>query len=249
MIILATYNIKGGVGKTATAVNLSYLAAAQGLTTLLWDLDPQGAATFYLRIHPRVSGGIDRLLAHKHALDAAIKASDFEHLDVLPADFSYRHFDLALYERNKPAKQLRKLLEPIAEDYALIILDCPPGISLLADNVFKAADALIVPTIPTPLSLRTHRQLLDHLQGLHKRIPDVLPFFVMVDHRKRLHRDIVKGATGTASQFLSTTIPYASQVELMGQQRAPLLVFAPASSAAQAYANLWAEIRQRMGIV
>ena len=56
MKIIAIYNIKGGVGKTATAVNLSFLASLDGANTLLWDLDPQGAASYYCRIKPKING-------------------------------------------------------------------------------------------------------------------------------------------------------------------------------------------------
>ena len=78
MKIIAVYAIKGGVGKTATAVNLAYLSANSGLKTLLWDLDPQGASSFYFRIKPKVKGGSKDLIAGKRDLDGLIKGSDFE---------------------------------------------------------------------------------------------------------------------------------------------------------------------------
>jgi chromosome partitioning protein len=84
--ILATYNIKGGVGKTATAVNLGFLAARDGYRVLLWDLDPQGAASFLFRIKPRVKGGGQALIHGKRPVDGAIKGTDFDNLDLLPAD-------------------------------------------------------------------------------------------------------------------------------------------------------------------
>ena len=96
MKIFATYNIKGGVGKTTAAVNLAYLSAADGCRTLLWDLDPQGAASFLLRIKPRVKGGGKALIRGTKALDDAIKGTDFDRLDLLPADFTYRNMDLLL---------------------------------------------------------------------------------------------------------------------------------------------------------
>ena len=96
MKIFATYNIKGGVGKTTAAVNLAYLSAADGYRTLLWDLDPQGAASFLFRIKPRVKGGGKALIRGRKALDDAIKGTDFENLDLLPADFTYRNMDLLL---------------------------------------------------------------------------------------------------------------------------------------------------------
>ena len=100
MKTLACYNIKGGVGKTAAAVNLAYLAAQCGLRTLVWDLDPQAAATFYLRVKPKVKGS-GKVLKGKRDLDDVIKGSDFPLLDLLPADFSYRNMDLRLEDAKK----------------------------------------------------------------------------------------------------------------------------------------------------
>ena len=94
--VLATYNIKGGVGKTSAAVNLAYLAANDGARTLLWDLDPQGGSTYLFRVKPKVRGGVRRLVRGKSDVDSLIKGTDHVGLDLLPADFSYRHMDLAL---------------------------------------------------------------------------------------------------------------------------------------------------------
>ena len=110
MKVFATYNIKGGVGKTSTAVNLAYLAAPRGRRTLLWDLDPQAAATFLFRVRPRVKGGGHALVTRKRPLEAALKATDFENLDLLPADFSYRNMDLELDDTKKRTRRLGQLL-------------------------------------------------------------------------------------------------------------------------------------------
>ena len=104
MRIIAVYNIKGGVGKTATAVNLAWLSAQSGARTLLWDLDPQGAASFTFRIKPGVAGGGKRLVKGGDAVTDSIKGTDFERLDVLPADFSYRNFDIVLDSEKKRLK-------------------------------------------------------------------------------------------------------------------------------------------------
>ena len=207
MLVLATYNIKGGVGKTASAVNLSYLAAARGLQTLIWDLDPQGAATFYYRIKPKVKGGARKLVKGKTPLGALVRGTDFEGLDLLPADFSYRHMDLELDGTKKPTGRLQRLIEPFADEYDLVFLDCPPSISLVSESVFRAADALLVPSIPTVLSVRTLEQLGKALAGLKTRHLEVLPFWCMVDRRKRLHRDLCAAPPAEPFKVLSAAVP------------------------------------------
>ena len=175
--VLATYNIKGGVGKTATSVNLAYLAAHEGAPTLVWDLDPQGAASFYFRIKPKIKGGGKRLVSGKRDLEDCIRGTDYEGLDLLPADFSYRNMDLFLEHTKKPERRLHQLLEPLAGEYDYVFLDCPPSISLVSENVFYAADAVLVPTIPTPLSLRTFQADQEISRRTGSRLPQGAALF------------------------------------------------------------------------
>ncbi len=246
MKIIGIYNIKGGVGKTATAVNLAYLAAKEGYRTLIWDLDPQAAATFYFRVKPKVKGGSKRLVKGKLDLDSLVKATDFDNLDILPADFSYRNMDLRLETASKPTKQLLRLLRPLSRAYDYVFLDCPPSISLVSENIFRAADGLMLPLIPTILSLRTFDQLLDFLEGHRIDGLELMPFFSMVDRRKRMHLDVMKNLPATHSEVLETRIPYASDVERMGIFRMPVAEYALRGVAAQAYEALWAETKQRL---
>ncbi len=246
MRIFGVYNIKGGVGKTATAVNLGYLSALEGARTLVWDLDPQGAATYYFRIKPRIKGGGRNMIRGRRELDGLIKGTDFDNLDLLPADFSYRNMDLMLGETKKPAKQLLRLLRPLSEEFDNIFLDCPPSISLVSENIFRAADALLVPSIPTTLSMRTYQQLLDFLQGHRVHGVELMPFFSMVDRRKRMHLDIMERMPDLYPEAMESAVPYASDVEKMGLHRAPLASFAPRSPAARAYRLLWDEVKGRL---
>jgi chromosome partitioning protein len=247
MRIYATYNIKGGVGKTTTAVNLAHLAAADGLRTVLWDLDPQGAASFMFRVKPRVRGGGKALVRGKRSLDGAIKGTDFDNLDLIPADFTYRTMDLLLNESGaaKPARQLFSLLAPLATEYDAAFLDCPPSISLLSENVLHAADVVLIPLIPTTLSVRALDQLTEFVAEFNSRRPDVLAFFSMVDRRKRLHREITDNISAERQGVAHTAIPALSMIERMSVERSPVTVFAPRSSAARAYRSLWAELRSR----
>ena len=245
MKVLATYSIKGGVGKTTTAVNLAHEAAASGVRVLLWDLDPQGAATFFVRVKPSIKGGAERLVDHVGSLAANIRATDNPAVHIVPADFSLRHLDLRLDDSKHPKQRLAALLEPLADRYDVALLDCAPGITLTSESVFGAADALLVPTIPTTLSKRTLDQLTDFLAE-HPPAPMVLPFASMVDRRKRLQRDLVAQLMAVTPGFLATVIPNASVVENMGIERAPVGAFAPTSAAATAFRELWAEIAARI---
>ncbi len=242
MKVLAAYNSKGGVGKTAAAVNLSFLAAQSGLRTLVWDLDPQGAATFYFRVKARVKGG-GRKLIRKGRISDCIKGTDYENLDLMPADFSYRHLDIRLEQEKKPGQRLKKILEPLRADYDLVMLDCPPSISLVSEAVFSASDALVVPVIPTTLSRRTLEQLCAFRSRHKLEHVKLLVFFSMVDRRKKLHAEMMRMIAGQHPGVLRACIPVATQVERMGVFKKPIGDCAPAGPAAQAYADVWSEIR------
>ncbi|NND59224.1 MAG: ParA family protein [Gammaproteobacteria bacterium] len=248
MRILATYNLKGGVGKTATAINLAWLAASEGARTIVWDMDPQGAASFYLRTRPKIRGGSKALLKGKREVDEVIKGTDYENLDLLPADFSYRHMDVHLEDTKKPVKRIIRLLRPLRAEYDFIFLDCAPSISTVSETVFKVVDALLIPLIPTTLSLRTFQQIVDFLDKKNLQHVQLLPFFSMVDRRKRMHTDIMTRLPLEWPGMLLSSIPYASDVEKMGIRRSAVGEHAANSVAAQAYRDLWSEIKSRLDI-
>jgi chromosome partitioning protein len=245
---IASYNVKGGVGKTATAVNLGYLSAREGRRTLLWDLDPQGAATYLFRIRPRIKGGGRKLVAGARPMLDAVKATDFDGLDLLPADFTYRHMDIDLNDHSRPERTLRRLLRPLAEEYDIVLLDTPPSLSLVSENVLSAADLVLVPLVPTVLSVRTFDQLTDFVDHLDGRRPLVRGFFSMVDSRRRLHRETVAELPGQRDRLSSIAVPSASAVEQMAVRRAPVAAFASHSPAARSFARLWAEVRDILAL-
>jgi chromosome partitioning protein len=243
MTTLALYSNKGGVGKTATAVNLAYLAAQSGYYTLLADLDPQGSATFYYRVRPKLKRRARGLVGSSKQLDNSIKATDYENLDLLPADFSHRNLDITFDRQKRRKQRLDIALRPFQREYDLIILDCPPTINIVAENIFTASDHLLVPLIPTTLSVRAHEQLMSFLVQEGRGAKRVSAFFSMVDARKKLHRQIMISFQAGLDAILHNSIPYLSQIEQMGIRRQPVPAYAPRSKAARSYRALWLEIQ------
>jgi chromosome partitioning protein len=246
MKIVAVTNIKGGVGKTTTAVNLAYLCAAAGRATVLWDLDPQAAATYLLRCEPNQRASAKKLVAGKRELPELVMPTDYSKLDVLPSDLSYRNFDVHLSERKHPTERLLKMSRTLRTLYAALFLDCPPGISLLSENVLRAADAVVVPLLPTPLSVRMLTQLRDFVEANQWTDLALLPFFSMVDRRKSLHHEVIEATRAQFPELLATEVPYSSEIERMSLRRAPIAAYAPRSPAGQIYGALWKEIDARM---
>jgi cellulose biosynthesis protein BcsQ len=244
--VIAAYSIKGGVGKTTAATNLSWLSAAEGRRTLLWDLDPQGGATFLFRVQPKVKGGAKALMRGGKEVADAIKASDFPNLDILPADSSYRYLDLFLDEQKRPTKRLGILIDRLAEEYDLVVMDCAPSVSLISENIVRAADLVVAPVLPSPLSLRTLDQLAAFAEETPGRTPPILAFLSMVDMRRRMHREMSEHVPDKRIEMARTSIPAAAVVEQMGTHRAPVVQWAPRSSAARAYAALWREVADRV---
>jgi chromosome partitioning protein len=248
MKIIAVSNIKGGVGKTTTAVNLAYLCAASGQRTLLWDLDPQGGASYLLGID---SGAHEvatakRLLAGKYEVPELIVETGYANLDLLPANLSYRKFDIHLAARKKPTERLLKISRSLREAYDVLFLDCPPGISLLSENVLHAADVVMVPLPPTPLSLRMLVQLRDFIDDQGWQDLLLLPFFSMVDVRRSLHRELIASTREQFPAILDTEVPYWSEIERMSVRRAPVPVCSSAGAATTLYVALWREMSERM---
>lgn len=246
MRVAAVAGAKGGVGKTAAAVNLAYLASETGQRTLLWDLDPQGAATHCYRAKARVKGGATRLLGGKRDLRSFIRHTDYPNLDLLPSDPSFRVADTVLSTRRWPERVIRKLLRPLESTYDLVILDCAPGLGIVTESVIAASDLIIAPVIPAPLAVRSLEQLEEFLDEYRSGLP-LLAFLSMLDERKVLHRQMVNQIKAD-SRFALSAVPTSSSVERMGMEQVPAVVASPNNLAAVSYRRLWAEISERLGL-
>lgn len=243
MTTIALYNLKGGVGKTASCVNLAYLAARDGMRTLLWDIDPQGSASFYFQGKSRPKGGIRGIMGRESPISNAIHPTGHENLDLLSADTSARSTDILIEETGRSKKRLKSLLSPLDGDYDLVFLDCPPGLSALSENIFHAADIVLMPVIPTTLSIRTYGMVKEYFKDKGLDLSRMMCFFTMVDLRKKMHLETMEELYRD-KRFFENYIPYLSDVEKMGIHRAPIGAFARSSYAAKCYEDLWDEIRE-----
>lgn len=244
MVTIALYNLKGGVGKTAATINLAYLSAKQGYKTLIWDLDPQGSSSFYLGATANIKNEAKKILTGEMDLATAIQPSAYENLDIIPADLSARHADILLNEMKQSKKKISAILSTIKNEYDIVFLDCPPGISVLHDAVFAGVDWILMPNIPTTLSIRSFESVLNYFKENDLDTSKLKCFFSMVDHRKNLHHEVINEFYKD-KLFFKSYIPYLSDVEKMGVHESPLETFAASSYAAQCYKDLWKEIKQR----
>jgi len=243
--VLASYNIKGGVGKTTSAVNLAYCSANEGQRTLLIDLDPQAAATFYFRMDSPHKLGTRLFL--ESDWDRFTLASDFKNLNVLPADFSFRKMEHVLEKMKGQETEITSRFRSLEDHYDVVIFDCPPNFTRLTLQVFMLSDQIVCPVIPTTLSLRTLAQMTRSLKKRTWLSATIAPYFSMAEKRKTMHRQVVhlirNGRIKGLPPFLKTLIPFMADIEKMGLYRNPLPHFLPKSRAAQAYENLWTEIK------
>ena len=240
MAVVAVYSVKGGVGKTTFAANLAWCAATHSSRrTLLWDLDAAGGAGFLLGVDPRKKKRATSVISRELDPTKLIKRTDYPRLDLLPADESIRALDIQLEEIGKK-NRIAKLTAALMKDYDRLVLDCPPVLNELSSQVMRAADLILVPIPPSPLSARALEIVREEVGAEGKKAPPIMPVFSMVDRRRTLHREAL------AEHPDWPVIPAASAIEQCATRQAPVGVFAPRSPATAAFKKLWTGVERKL---
>ncbi len=252
MLTIAVINQKGGSGKTTTATNLAAVwgRRERGLRTLLVDLDPQFAATRHVGLRPAdLPATVYDVLAEGVEVRQALQATNAG-MDVLAGDRRLAELELSLVSETMRERFLVSALEPIADDYDVCVLDCPPNLGLLTVNALVAADRILVPVrmedegaLQGVIELRGTLVKLAS-RGLKRQIDGVLR--TVVDHRRSVYNVLDAGLAAEDFQPLEAEIPTRAAFHRQGVEGAPIVISQPDSPGACAYRVLAAELFDKL---
>lgn len=240
MAVIAVYSPKGGVGKTTVATSLAWCAASVSRRrTLLWDLDPQGGAAFLLGLDDPANIRASDVATGTRKAARAVVETGIDRLALLPADYSLRQLETRFSALGKK-KRLARVAAVLERDYERVVLDCPPVLNDTSLQIIRAADIIVAPMPPSPLSTRALAMIRDEVTAAGGRHPPILPLLSMVDMRRTVHRE------ARAENPKWPVVPMASAIEQMAVRRQPLGEFADRSPPGQALRRVWTAIERRL---
>lgn len=232
MATVAVYNAKGGVGKTTIACNLAAEAARRGFRVLLWEIDAQGDSSWLLGGAALVRPDMSRVVSGIAEVEAFIQPTAFANLSLLPSDTEMRNLDNLFINLARKCA-LQPLLDRLHDRFDVILFDCPPGAHGANMRLIEHVQLLVMPCIPTTLSLKSMERVKEIAQRLRGPNAPLLPIFSMADRRRRAHKEAL------ALRPDWPVVPYSSEIERMSTERAPLHAFAPQSEVTRLFERLW----------
>jgi len=245
---IAIANQKGGVGKTTTAINLSASLASNDLRILLIDSDPQGNATTGLGVDKSVERPTiyDILFSDIHVSTAIVK-TDFEGLDMVPANRNLVAANLELVDLPDRETRLRTKLNGVRADYHYILIDCPPALDLLTLNALVAADSVLVPIQCEFFALEGISQLMDTVERIKESFSHNLQIegilLTMYDDRTNLTKQVADDLKEFfQDQVFKTVIPRSIRLAEAPSYGKPILQYDVRSKGSESYVKLAKEL-------
>lgn len=248
---LAVANQKGGVGKTTTAINLGAALAAVGRNTLIVDLDPQGNASTGLGVTTRQRrySTYDVLTGAASIADALVPTS-VPGLAVLPGSVELSGFDIELVDAPDRSYRLKQALAAHGENFAHVLIDCPPALNLLTLNAMAAADAILVPLQCEFFALEGLSQLLKTVEMVKKSINQKLTIegivLTMFDRRNNLSAQVADDVRATLGRIVfETVVPRNVRLSEAPSHAVPAIIYDHGCAGSQAYLRLAGELLRR----
>jgi len=246
--IIAVANQKGGVGKTTTAVNLSACLAEAGKRVLLIDIDPQGNATSGLGIDRKaVQASVYDLLLEDMSPVQAMVPTVIPGLHLVPANIDLAGAEIELVPRISRESRLKRVLDPVKDEFDFVLMDCPPSLGLLTINALTAADSILIPIQCEYYALEGLTLLMDTFrlvrEALNPRLEVEGVLLTMFDGRTNLSIQVVDDVKryfrGKVYRNIITRNVRLSEAPSHGL---PITAYDPKSKGAEAYSELAREV-------
>ena len=250
--VISIANQKGGVGKTTTAINLAAAFALRGKRVLLLDLDPQANSSIsYLDPAVVDFSAYDLLVDGFQGVEQAVYRTSLESLDIIPARINLAKIEAKLVGDFDAPFRLKDRIEPLKNEYDVIVIDTPPTLGLITVNALVASTHVLIPIQSSYFALEGTDDLLETIEKVKARPnPNLKVLGVVVtlhDRRTTLSKEVyeqIKHVFG-ASLF-DTVITRSVRLEESPAYKESIFTFAPNSSGAHEYSKLCDEVIDRV---